>query len=127
MSQHDLELAWLSAIWEDQPKCRQVGLRGLDSSFFEDTELFEIGLLILRIDDFAPENTPDELLKRMAKRGLISKLERFRTQMCFLPCFYQAYCEVLEQRKQPELTPKWVKPISNQNGNASHSNGMAPR
>lgn len=106
MSQKQLELAWIASIYFRPGFAKQIGLRGIDQSMFENKNIFEIGLEMLRCEDFVEKDEglfpmpPPHILEKLMKLKLVSAIEGGFNEMYFLPALYEKYCEELEARHE---------------------------
>lgn len=104
MSQAQLELAWLGAIYFQPDLARNVGIGGLDQSMFTTPNIFYLGLEMLKADSFTVKENqlypvpPQDILEQLMQHRLVSKLEMGFDEMHFMPGFYKKYCEEIEAR-----------------------------
>lgn len=112
MSQNQLEMAWLGAIFHDPQNARKSGLAGLDQSMFRNKEWFRFGLQMLRDANFQGLQTVIEDMawyQELIRLGIVAKINEADSAQLFLPAFYKAYCLEIESRHDDGLTPSWAR------------------
>lgn len=113
MSQQELEFAWLASIYSRPEFCRKNMLYGVDQSMFQNQKFFELGLKMLRADDYSenqnvPLPPPDWLLSELLDLQIVARLEIAFDEMQFMPAFYKFYCAEIERRAEEDIKPEWI-------------------